>query len=246
MLLVLSFAACEDPEIVNPSKEDNDPLVTDTTSNFNDTTKNVGDTTVVGDSTSNVGDTTLNNGDTTVIGDTTVNPGDTTIIIGDTTVNNGDTTVNNGDTTTTVGDTIYDHLDYNLDVDLMLSVINKYRKEGIRCGSVDYKPVAPVKWNKYLGKASLDHANDMYQNNYLDHVGLDGSHFTERATAAGYTGVTLRENIALGSTSEQGVVSLWMISGTYCRNIMEETATEIGAGRSEQGNYWDVLIGREK
>lgn len=135
---------------------------------------------------------------------------------------------------------------YNLDVNKILAIVNKHRQAGVVCGSSNQKPVAPLKWNKQLAKAALDHANDMYGHNYFDHIGLNGSRFSDRAKAAGYKGFPVGENIALGAQSEEYVMNMWMESAGHCKNIMNGSATEIGIARSKKGNYWVMVLGSGK
>jgi len=151
--------------------------------------------------------------------------------------------VGSGDVKDTTDNVNGGHSKYNLTTDEILSIVNGHRKNGAVCGSNEKQPVGTLKWNDKLAKAALDHANDMYKNNYFDHVGLNGSHFTERAKAVGYTGAALNENIAQGSVSEKDVMNLWMLSDGHCRNIMSEKATEIGIARSDKNNYWVMLLG---
>ena len=71
----------------------------------------------------------------------------------------------------------------------MLSLVN-----GIRADS----GIAPLKLSAELNTAAFDHSYDMASNNYFSHTGLNGSTFSERAIAAGYTGSPRGENIAAG------------------------------------------------
>ena len=91
----------------------------------------------------------------------------------------------------------------------------------------------------------MDHSNDMQENGYLSHTGLNGSTFDERADLAGFSGAALGENIAVGYGSEEAVIEGWMTSAGHCSNIMNSSATMIGIAKSSEGSYWTMILGRE-
>ncbi|MGD1839666.1 MAG: CAP domain-containing protein [Thermonemataceae bacterium] len=138
----------------------------------------------------------------------------------------------------------YGSLEVNLDKALILELINNHRAEGVTCGNQEREAVAPLVWNDQLAQAALDHSNDMQQNDYFSHTGLDGSSHGQRAKRAGYTGSPVSENIASGQRSEERVVEAWMQSEGHCKAIMREGITEIAIARSNEGNYWTLLTGK--
>lgn len=95
--------------------------------------------------------------------------------------------------------------------------------------------------NARLSRAARIHAQDMVSNNYFSHDSLDGSSFSDRARAAGYT-CAAGENIALGQRSEAEVVGEWMTSPGHRSNILLGDAKEFGIGRI--GNMWVLIFGR--
>ena len=98
-----------------------------------------------------------------------------------------------------------------------------------------------VTWNDKLAKAAYDHSVDMKLNDYFSHTGLNGSNPGQRITAAGYIWKTYGENIANGYASEQAVMNGWLGSEGHCKNIMNGSFKEMGAGR--EGNYWTQIFG---
>ena len=110
---------------------------------------------------------------------------------------------------------------------VMLTLINAERAaEGIQ----------PLTWNSQLVEAAERHSSDMARNNFLDHVGSDGSTFDQRIAATGYRLITGGENIAVGFTSEDSVMQAWMNSPGHRANILNSNFREVGVSRI--GDYW--------
>ena len=130
---------------------------------------------------------------------------------------------------------------FNVNKSTMLELINNIRKSGCKCGNTQMPPVGAVVWNDRLAKAAYDHSADMEKNNYFSHTGLNGSNPGQRITAAGYSWKAYGENIAKGYTGELAVFTGWINSEGHCRNIMNGSFKEMGAGREE--NYWTQLFG---
>lgn len=99
----------------------------------------------------------------------------------------------------------------------------------------------PVSEDARLSRAARDHAQDMVSNDYFSHTGRNGSSFSARAQAAGYT-CAAAENIAFGQQSEADVMTAWMNSSGHRRNILLADATEFGIGRV--GTMWVLMMGR--
>lgn len=104
----------------------------------------------------------------------------------------------------------------------------------------------PVQWNNELALASQLHSQDMFDNDYFSHTGLDGSQFWERAYDAGFTGSPLGENIAWGSSTSTGTYDQWFNSPGHYANMTNSSATLMGLGKSEGGSriYWTLIMGR--
>jgi uncharacterized protein YkwD len=129
----------------------------------------------------------------------------------------------------------------NVNQATLLQLVNNVRQSGCTCGSTIMPPVSAITWNIRLETAAFNHSNDMYINDYFNHVGLNGSSAGERITAAGYIWITYGENIAKGYTSEQSVVAGWINSEGHCKNIMNASFREMGVGRA--GSYWTQEFG---
>jgi len=84
----------------------------------------------------------------------------------------------------------------------------------------------------------------MYNNNFLDHVGSDGSTLSDRINATGYSWYRIGENIASGYLTSNSVHNGWMNSSGHRANILNSSYTEIGLARS--GNYWVEDFGQPR
>jgi hypothetical protein len=96
--------------------------------------------------------------------------------------------------------------------------------------------------------ASRCHSNDMGLNEFISHVGSDGSTWLERAADAGYTNPS-GELLGAGFTSAAAVVAAWMANSIQRANILETTARHIGAGYAQYQNMYEhwytLMLGRE-
>jgi uncharacterized protein YkwD len=99
-----------------------------------------------------------------------------------------------------------------------------------------------------LSAAAKAHSQDMAARNYFDHVGLDGSTFSQRIVAAGYTGNPTAENIFAGGESAAGAFESWVNSPLHNANMLSPNSLAIGVGRafdagSDWGWYWTTTFG---
>ena len=118
----------------------------------------------------------------------------------------------------------------------MLDSVNKLRGKGCRCGTDTMPPVRYLIWNNALASAAQAHAQDMYNNNYFDHISPNGSSPIQRAQNAGYTGQYIAENIAEGYGNIADVMSAWKSSPDHCKAMMDPLYIEMGAYSC--GSYW--------
>jgi len=81
----------------------------------------------------------------------------------------------------------------------------------------------------------------MATNHYFSHTSLDGRTFGQQMRDAGYTGQPLAENIAMGRSSPEAVMSAWMSSPSHCSNIMHAAGWDIGVGYAN--GYWTLKVG---
>lgn len=106
----------------------------------------------------------------------------------------------------------------------------------------------PVTYNAQLDLAAQRHAQDMLDNNYFAHEGLNGSSVGDRATAAGYNWRTVGENIAAGFNSESSVLNAWVNSPGHQANNINPSFEEFGLGYASDGsgNRWVLVLGAQR
>lgn len=83
-------------------------------------------------------------------------------------------------------------------------------------------------------------------NNTLTHTGSDGSSFSQRASAAGYTGFAANENAGKGYSTPASVVQGWMNSDGHCANVMNPNINRVGVGyylHATSGRWWTMVGG---
>ena len=133
--------------------------------------------------------------------------------------------------------------------DTVVSLVNAKRAAGAVCGGTSFAAVPPLVHNTQLRNAARAHSADMAARGYFAHVAPDGRTFTQRISAAGFTGsLPWAENIASGQASPQAVVDGWMASATHCANIMNPDFRSVGVGyafnaTSPLVHYWTQDFG---
>ncbi len=127
-----------------------------------------------------------------------------------------------------------------LDKDVLLDLINEVRTTGCKCGSLTFAPVKPVVWSERLEDVAKVHSNDMSENMFLSHQGSDGSNPGDRLKNLGYKFSFYGENLAVGITNEERVVSAWLQSDSHCRTIMGSIYKEMGVATS--GPFWSQIF----
>ncbi len=98
----------------------------------------------------------------------------------------------------------------------------------------------PLSLNAALTRSAQAYAEEMAGNGHFSHTGLNGSKFTQRNVAAGYTNWSwLEENIAYGQTSPEMVMSDWMESKDHRDNILNPHVYDLGVGIAGSAPiYW--------
>lgn len=87
----------------------------------------------------------------------------------------------------------------------------------------------PLIENAELNASALVKANDMFKNQYFEHVSPTGVGPGDLLKIYGYDYIVTGENLILGNfKSEKEVVQLWMDSPGHRANILNERFTEIG------------------
>ena len=97
--------------------------------------------------------------------------------------------------------------------------------------------------------AAYDDSYDMASNNYFSHTGLNGSTFSQRTIAAGYTGSPRGENIAAGYSSVVNTSNQWVNSPGHLNNMLNSNINEMGIGHvayngSTYTHYWTQIFGK--
>lgn len=86
-----------------------------------------------------------------------------------------------------------------------------------------------LKENSKLDAAAKAKADDMFKNQYFDHISPSGADPSQLAKKYGYDYITIGENLILGNfKSEKDLVQAWMDSTGHRENILNKKFTEIG------------------
>lgn len=104
--------------------------------------------------------------------------------------------------------------------------------------------LVPVVYDARLSEAAQSHAEDMVENDYLSHTGLDGSTPADRALEVGYDYAFIAENIAQGYYTEEDVLEAWMNSPGHADNILDDRAEDFGLGVED--DTWVLMLGAER
>ncbi len=91
------------------------------------------------------------------------------------------------------------------------------------------KGLLPLFENTKLNEAALAKANDMFLNQYFEHISLSGVSPAKLVQGFGYEYIATGENLILGNfASEKELVQSWMDSPGHRANILNNRYTEIG------------------
>lgn len=108
----------------------------------------------------------------------------------------------------------------------------------------------PLTLNPNLLLAAQDYAAVMAASSCLRHECGPVPRFSDRATAAGYTGwFALAENVAAGYRVPEEVVAGWMSSPGHRANILNDRVKDLGVGRATGGSmsmYWVQVFGARR
>lgn len=127
--------------------------------------------------------------------------------------------------------------DYQLE---LLNLINEFRQQA---------NLPALGLSATLSGAAQAHAEDMVQNHYFAHEGLDGSSPGDRAQRTGYPSSFVAENIAAGNEYPKDVFEQWVNSSGHRENMLGEKYTEAGIGgvlhapQTENSHYWVLVLG---
>ncbi|MEX1997406.1 MAG: CAP domain-containing protein [Candidatus Andersenbacteria bacterium] len=88
---------------------------------------------------------------------------------------------------------------------------------------------APLTANTLLNRAAAQKLQDMFAQQYFEHVGPDGKGPADWVEGVGYEYIRVGENLALGNFgSDVALVQAWMDSPGHRENILHEKFSEIG------------------
>ena len=96
--------------------------------------------------------------------------------------------------------------------------------------------LTPLRQNRLLDSASVEHSRDMVERGYFEHTSPDGRSVGDRLRAVGYSrgfSASAGENIAYGVGAEStpgSIVKAWMDSPPHRRDILRPVFSEIGIG----------------
>lgn len=103
-----------------------------------------------------------------------------------------------------------------------------------------------------LNRAAQGHSEDLRDQDYFSHTGLDGSSPWSRSCDACYAlgcgpMTAMAENIAAGNSGAQGTFTQWQNSPGHNANMLGSSFTMIGIGRATgggtYGSYWTNVFG---
>ncbi len=116
-----------------------------------------------------------------------------------------------------------------------LDLLNAYRAQ---------KGLPPVEASPGLTKAAVRHASDMAANDFLDHMGSDGSTPEQRAQEEGYPSNNVSENVASGLPDGNTLLFAFMASAGHDQVMLDPLWNAVGIAREQGADwYWTVDFG---
>ena len=89
--------------------------------------------------------------------------------------------------------------------------------------------LAPLRRSPDLDRAAQEHASDLLERGYFEHVSPEGSTPLSRASAAGYRGL-ISENLHRRTGTIEAVLDDWLRSPGHRRNLLDPGASDLGVG----------------
>ncbi|MDM8569671.1 CAP domain-containing protein, partial [Thiotrichales bacterium HSG1] len=128
---------------------------------------------------------------------------------------------------------------------------SQYDSELLRLTNIERQNagLSELTLSSQLGQAAQNHAEDMANNNYFSHTGLNASSAGDRISATGYSYSTWGENISAGRVTASDTIQGWMNSQGHRDNILNSNYSEIGFGYansddSDYQHYWVQVFGK--
>lgn len=97
--------------------------------------------------------------------------------------------------------------------------------------------LSPLQVSEKLTLAAQKKAEDMFQNQYFSHFGLDQKSPWEWIKETGYSYLYAGENLAIHFVTSEEVLDGWMTSREHRENILNQRYTEIGIA-VKRGKFW--------
>lgn len=111
----------------------------------------------------------------------------------------------------------------------------------------------PLTLSSKLTTVAQKHSVDMAKNDFMGHIGSDGSDLGERLRDRNYRFAWANENVAAGYATPRAVIRLWLDSPPHRANLLSNSATELGVGYRflaedtgtfNYNHYWTLVFGR--
>lgn len=131
-----------------------------------------------------------------------------------------------------------------LNIPTVSSSVTNYESEVLRLVNVERAKngLKPLTMNWELSRVARYKSQDMHDKGYFSHTSPTyGSPF-DMMTKFGISYRTAGENIAMGYSTPQAVVTGWMNSPGHRANILKSSFTQIGVGYVASGNYWTQMF----
>ena len=112
--------------------------------------------------------------------------------------------------------------------------------------------LGPLKTCVTLNRSAQGHSEDMRDQNYFSHTGLNGSTMVTRSCDACYApacplSTAMGENIAAGNSTASATFTQWKNSAGHNMNMLSASYTVMGIGRAtgggQYGFYWTNVFG---
>ena len=105
----------------------------------------------------------------------------------------------------------------------------------------------PVSYDERLHTAAQLHANDMLENDYFSHTGLNGSSPGDRIKDQGYNLRAYGENIAKGQRTEAEALDSWVNSPGHQANNINPAFEDFALAKAGSGSntYWVLVLASE-
>ena len=125
----------------------------------------------------------------------------------------------------------------------MLVLVNNHRANN---------SLGPLTACTSLNRTAQGHSEDMRDQDYFSHTGLNNSSPWDRACDACYAlgcgpMTAMAENIAAGNSGAAGTFNQWLNSPGHNANMLGSNFTQLGIGRATgggtYGSYWTQVFG---